>query len=282
MNLDQLQRAMFHAVRQPLTSEDRMRPTAADGVSLNGTAEMIIKPNARLTSFERLEIYNRQYWFRVISSMTDDFEGLRAILGDKRFQKLVIGYLVDHPSTSFTLRNLGSKLHPWLSAHLDYVEGVEDLCLDMVNLEWAEIEAFDAESRPPLSREDIAGLGEDPVLQLQPYVNLLELTYPVHNLLLKIRERRRNHNAPMRRLPSRSVPSRGRSFVAVHRSDNSVCFQDLDAQAFAMLRTLRDGGRVSKAIESADWSGRPVEQVAPMLQGYFAEWSARGWFCRCC
>ena len=46
-------------------------------------AASYIKPNDRLTSFERLEIYNRQYWFRVLGSMVEDFPGLRAVLGER-------------------------------------------------------------------------------------------------------------------------------------------------------------------------------------------------------
>ena len=41
-------------------------------------AAEFIKPNDRLTSFERLEIYNRMYWFRLIDCVRDDCPGLRA------------------------------------------------------------------------------------------------------------------------------------------------------------------------------------------------------------
>ena len=56
MGLDHIQRTMFEAIRQPLTSDEGMRQRTRDGKSLNAIAEEIIKPNDRLTSFERLEI----------------------------------------------------------------------------------------------------------------------------------------------------------------------------------------------------------------------------------
>jgi len=77
-------------------------------------AARYIKPNDRLTSFERLEIYNRQYWFRVLGSMAEDFPGLRAVLGQRRFENMCRAYLAECPSRSFTLRNLGSRLEVWL------------------------------------------------------------------------------------------------------------------------------------------------------------------------
>jgi len=68
-----------------------------------------IKPNDRLTSFERLEIYNRQYWFRVLGSMAEDFPGLRAILGQWRFDDMCRAYLAERPSRSFTAEESGGK-----------------------------------------------------------------------------------------------------------------------------------------------------------------------------
>jgi len=81
MRLAALQRTMARAVMQPLTSTERMQNTAPDGKSMREYASQFIKPNDRLSSFERLEIYNRQYWFRMLSSMIEDFPGLRAVLG---------------------------------------------------------------------------------------------------------------------------------------------------------------------------------------------------------
>ncbi|HUN88128.1 MAG TPA: putative DNA-binding domain-containing protein [Terriglobales bacterium] len=280
MNLDQIQRAMFHAVRQPLTPSDDMRRTALDGTSLLETAETIIKPNTRLTSFERLEIYNRQYWFRVISSMADDFDGLRAVLGEKQFQKLVVAYLNDCPSTSFTLRNLGSKLEEWLTGHRDYAADRFGIALDMVKLGWAEVETFDSEGCRPVTADDIAQMGDDPFLRLQPYIRLLELTHPVHDLLLKLRQRRRDDEAPMRKLPARSLPGSQQTFVAVHRQENSVYFKDLDATAFAMLRLFQSGSTVSHAIESTNWEERGIDEISAAVREYFANWAGLGWFCK--
>ncbi len=58
----------------------------------------------------------------------------------------------------------------------------------MVRLEWADIEAFDAAEYPVLTQAELASLGEDPVFHLQPNLQLLDLAYPVDELLLKVRE----------------------------------------------------------------------------------------------
>jgi putative DNA-binding protein len=289
MDLDQIQRAMLDATRQPLTAYEGMRYRTRNGRSLRSVAETIIKPNDRLTSFERLEIYNRQYWFRVLSALADDFEGLRLILGDRAFEKLSVAYLQDCPSQSFTLRNLGSRLEPWMRAHPEFIAGVEGIAIDMVRLEWADIEAFDEAEWPRLSESDMQALGPDPQFKLQPYVRLLELEYPVDEMQLEIRSQQREfgmvsnaveERVQRRRPRKRSLPKPEKVLLAVHRADNSVYFKRLDRDAFGILRALRDGKRLSEAVECVDWSNGAGEQLSENLQSWFALWSSLGWFCK--
>ncbi len=289
MDLDHIQRNMFEAVRQPLTSSDGMRQRTPDGRSLRRIADEIIKPNDRLTSFERLEIYNRQYWYRVLAALAEDFEGLRMIIGDRQFEKLAIAYLQDCPSRSFTLRNLGSRLESWLRSHPEFIVGVEAIALDMVRLEWAEIEAFDEASKPKLTEADLALLGNDPQFELQPHVRLLDLQYPVDQMLLTVRHEQRENDiasnavagkSQRRRARKRSLPKSERVFLAVHRVDNSVYFKRLDAEAFGVLCAVRNGKRLSEAVEFVDWSSRSGQEAAETLQAWFALWSSLGWFCK--
>src|SRR5258706_14306961 len=155
MRLAALQRTMARAVMQPLTSSERMQTRAPDGKSMRAYASRFIKPNERLTSFERLEIYNRQYWFRVLSSIIEDFPGLRAVLGDKRFEAMSKAYLVDCPSRSFTLRNLGACLEAWLRKHPKWAGAKQALAIDIARLGWADIEAFDGKAEPALRAEGL-------------------------------------------------------------------------------------------------------------------------------
>src|SRR5581483_10513225 len=108
--LRELQRLMSSALFRPLTAGSGMQKRWMDGRKMSEVAAQFIKPNDRLTSFERLEIYNRQYWFRILDCFYDDYPGLRAVLGGRKFEKLAKAYLAQFPSASFTLRNLGGRL----------------------------------------------------------------------------------------------------------------------------------------------------------------------------
>jgi hypothetical protein len=291
MKLLELQRTMASAVMQPLTASERMQQKAPDGRRMRSYAARFIKPNDRLTSFERLEIYNRQYWFRLLSSITEDFPGVRSVLGEKRFDAMCKAYLMDCPSRSFTLRNLGAKLEPWLRAHPKWAGTKQRLVLDIARLEWADIEAFDAAAVPALRTEDLAGAaGAGLRLQLQPYVQLLSFHYPVDDLLLAVRKededrdfasnafeerRKRKHVRAVAKLKP------GEIFLVVHRIENSVYFRRIEAEEFAMLNALRQGKALEKAIDAAfRKSSIPLAERAASVQHWFQNWATLGWFRR--
>ena len=292
MSLLSLQRRMARAVMAPLTPNARMRRLAPDGRPMHRVAAGFIKPNDRLTSFERLEIYNRQYWFRILSGFAEDFPGVRAILGDRRFDALSKAYLKQCPSRSFTLRNLGSRLESWLRAHPRWAGPRQKLVVDMARLEWADIEAFDGKAEPVLKPEDLAGADPGRLrLRLQPYIQLLDLRYPVDDLLLSVREdvpqdsqdasnafnerHKRKRVAAVARLRPSNI------FLAVHRVDYSVYFRRLEPEEFAILRSLRLGKSLNQAMDrSFRGSNIPSDRRAADLAQWFHNWAALGWFCR--
>jgi len=282
---------MARAVMQPLTAAERSQRTAPDGGSMRAYASRFIKPNDRLTSLERLEIYNRQYWFRLLSSMAEDFPGLRSVLGERRFDAMCKAYLVDCPSTSFTLRNLGSKLESWLRKHPKWAAEKQTLALDIVRLEWADIEAFDGKAEPALDAEDLSGAaGENLRLKLQSYVQLLSFRYPVDDLLLAVRKededtdfasnafqekRKRKRVQAVAKLKPATI------FLVVHRVDFSVYFRRIASEEFAILTALRDGQSLGKAMEAAFTKSKVPESERPALvQQWFQNWATLGWFCK--
>jgi len=289
MNLAELQRKFNEALTTPLSSEEGIRDRTAAGESMQELVDGIVKPNDRLSSVERLEIYSRSYWFRILSSLNEDFIGLRAVVGDEKFDALAEAYLAENPSRSFTLRNLGSRLESWLRANPRYTHPHEMLALDMVRLEWADIECFDAPNEPGLKLTEIQDLGEDPLLRLQPHIQMLDLNFPVDNLLLQIREENEEDSDEASNTFSEQ---RGRSrlksvrkskpkptFVVVHRTDYLVYFKRVTPEAFRLLSSLRDGKRLSEAIDGAfNPSTLPETRITELVQGWFANWAEWGWF----
>jgi len=290
MKLHALQRAVARAVMQPLTSSERMQRKAPGGGRMSAYAARYIKPNERLTSFERLEIYNRQYWFRVLASLAEDYPGLRAVLGGRRFESMCKAYLTEHPSRSFTLRNLGARLETWLRENPLWLRGRRVLALDMVRLEWADIEAFDGQAKPALRSEDLLEVDAAKLqLGIQPYVQLLELHYPVDDLLLEVKHGDDTPDRASNAVQERRKHSKVRAvakldpaqiFLAVHRLDYSVYFRRIEPEEFALLNALRSGKALERAIElTFRKSSVPAPDRAAFVQHSFQTWAALGWFC---
>jgi hypothetical protein len=255
----QLQRLMAEAVMRPLASGDTMQSRWKDGQPMKKIAAGFIKPNNRLSSFERLEIYNRQYWFRLHDCFYDDYPGLRAVLGDRRFARLAQAYLTQHPSSSFSLRNLGRHLLEFLTEQPEWAGQDRQLALDMVRLEWAQIEAFDNEAKLPLTLDSMQEI--DPArtrLQLQPHLTLLELSYPVDEFLLQVKRADRLRDEASNAMEAQ--PSRVRRrlkrrlkpvqvFLAVHRHKDTVFYKRLEPGAFCVLSAFRSPTTISQACQ---------------------------------
>lgn len=291
--LRDLQRLAMSTIRHPLSRSGRTQSRWTDGRPMAQVAAEFIQPNDRLTSIERLEIYNKQYWYRLLDCLWDDYPGLRAILGEKRFERLRIAYLERCPSRSYTLRNLGSRLEQFVGERPELVAPHATMCLDMARFEWAQVVAFDAEAKPPLTVDDL--LGREPSklrLALQPHLTLLEMNYPLDDFVIAMKKK----DAAMRTEASNAVEAEHRKtrsrrvrlpkprkvFIAVHRHDDELYYKRLDAPAYRILAGLRDGATLAAACEGAfgDDEINASENVAARVQGWFATWTELGWFCR--
>jgi hypothetical protein len=289
MNLLELQRRMAEDVRRPLTSEYEMQETTESGESTKMVAESYIAPNARLTSFERLETYNRQYWFRLISVIAEDFPTLNAVLGQRRFDALILAYLAAHPSTSWTLRNLGVKLPAFLEGHPEFTARRHRLAVDVAKLEWAYVEAFDGASCAPLTDEDARAVGPETRLSLQPHLQLLSLSYPVDKLVLAVKK-----GVPEMEIVSSASSQREKQVrvklpamrqeeihLAIHRYDDSVYYRRIERETLQLLHALRGAATVAEAATRAFVGTKLTpESQADRLRESFSLASELGWLCR--
>lgn len=291
-DLADLQRAMWGLVSQPLTAANRMRPRTREGRSTAAVAGTIAKPNDRLTSFERLEIYNRMYWFRVLDSLYEDCPGLRAVLGDRKFMRLAEAYLQKYPSRSFTLRNLPSRLEKFIREEPKWTAPHTALCLDLARFEWAQVEVYDGAALPLFTTDDLRGANPAKLrLALQPYLQLLLLDYPVDDFLIAIKKREAllrgdASNAPtgVHTVKDAKVPrpKRERCAVAVHRLNGRIYFKRLEPAACKVLLALRAGKPLAAAL-AAGIPARPKasgDEIAVQVQGWFTTWMQLGWFCK--
>jgi hypothetical protein len=289
-NLSAIQRAFASSIMRELTPGRRMQSKWGDGESMRKRVAGFIKPNDRLSSFERLEIYNKQYWFRLLDCIYEDFPGLRTLLGESRFHRLSVAYLAKYPSGSFTLRNLGSRLEKFLKADPKWIAPHRALAMDMARLEWAHIEAFDGDALPPLEIDEL--LDGDPAtlrLAFQPHITFLACGYPVDDYVVAVRRREERQGEASNAVAERVVrklakkmarPRPGKTCIAVHRSENVVYYKRLEPEAYLICSSLQKGLSLQKSCEKAFRLRRNDAEFVETLQKWFAQWAAMGWFTR--
>lgn len=288
MRLEDLQREMAAAIMMPLTADENMRARAADGRSMEQVAASFVAPNSRLSPFERLEIYNRQYWYRVLGSLAEDFPALRTVIGSRAFDELSVAYLAAHPSRSFTLRNLGSHMAEWLAGHPEHAGRRHALAIDVARVEWAFVEAFDSAEREPLTLEQIATLDANSRLALQPHMQLLALEYPADTVVVSLHdgEKRQTSEAGVKHEETDEAPAglprmRKRPiWVAAHRLEFSVYYRRLAREEYITLCAIRDGAALGAALEAGLTASQiPTQRSASMVRRWFSVWAELGWIC---
>ena len=275
-----IQRAMTSVLFRRLTPGDGMRLESA------AVAEQIIKPNDRLSAFERLEIYNQQYWWRLLGNFGDDYRTVRAIIGTRKFDKLAVAYLEEYGSSSWSLRDLGQHLVAFIDRNPELTAPHTALAREMASLEWAKTLAFDNEGRDPIDPQRIATRPAERLkLGLQPYLVLLQLRYPVDHLVRKMRssggEAASNAVASATRRRSvrllRARPSPEPIHLAVHRVNFSVYYKRIEPEAFRILSALRDGATLADACERGFVDSPNIETAAQKIGEWFQMWTRYGW-----
>ena len=289
--LADLQRLMAGAVMMPLTSGGRMQRQWTDGRLMRDVADSFIKPSNYLSAYGRLEVYNRQYWARLIDCLYEDFPGLVAVLGERKFDALAIAYLSENPSTSFTLRNLGSKMSEFLDKNPEMFPRRYDIAKDMARLEWAHIQAFDSDSLETIEPDQVLGVDPSKVrMRLQPHLQLLEFGYAVDEMLLNIRRSNSDQfredvsNAKLEKAEgnqqrAQPAPRKEDVFLAVHRHKNAVFYKRLRIDEYYILSSLDDGDSLESALEKgARKVDGPIADWTAELRKSFQDWTQLGWF----
>jgi hypothetical protein len=262
--LEQTQREFFSALQMPLRGRSRASTELApvdDGHSPEflAKAEELLKHGANLTPAESLELYHRQYWFRLLDSIEEDFPVLKRMAGDATFWALMEAYLLECPSGSFTLRHLGGRLADFTAGWEVLDQTSRKWFSSIARLEYAYMEIFEAAEWEPVTSEQFATAE----LGLQPHVRLLALPVPAD--LCKDWE-----EFP----PGGIVPDDPLTYLAVWRGwigGSNQC--RIDPVEFELLNRLRKGGTLASLFaEPTDREPTPEE-----VSEWFANWQSRCW-----
>jgi hypothetical protein len=151
------------------------------------TIESVIAPSQTLTSEQRINIYHNAYYARLFECFKTEYKGLLNALGDPLFEHLVWAYLQQHPSTSYTLYDLGKAFPQFLADSLKHLpadqqpEWWQQFIIDLTTFERYFTETFNGEGH-----EELRSNGTE--WKQSPALRLLHLQFPIAECIGKFRE----------------------------------------------------------------------------------------------
>jgi len=270
VQLRELQSSMAQSIMAPLS----VSSSASAGVA------KLIRGGRGLSAHARLLVYKRSYWYRILDCFRDDFPGLRILLGENQFNRLARNYLATTPSQSFTLRDLGAGLERWLSSNPKYAGKRLAPAMDMVRLEWANIDAFDGAMLSVPDETAWLRVGPDSIFVLQPHLHLLRLSFAVDNLRIAANgggsARAISHQRKLLLQMNQAKPKQ--RLVAVYRLDNSVYFRRMHSIELKILESLQRREPLQDAIGKAfQATALSAQKQAALVAKWFAIWTRLGW-----
>lgn len=242
--------------------------------------DSVILPSQAVSSLDRLAIYARAYYARLLECLQAQFPVLAAALGAELFDEFAFAYLQQHPSRSYTLDNLGRQFAAWLTETRHEAGGDDnawlDFLADLARLEWNIAEVFDgpgSEGAPPLSIDALLAAPPERWQQARltpaPALRLVELEFPVDEYYRALRSG--EEPAP---------PERERTLLAVARLDYVVRHHRLRPPQYALLAALIAGQPVVVAIAAGAElvANDEFPAYAENLAIWFRRWAAEGFF----
>ena len=235
------------------------------------TAAAVVLPNATLSADERVRIYTRMYFARLLEVLQADFPALEKILGEEAFERAARAYVAKHPSRSYSLNPLGRRLPEFLERAPRVPRRA--LAVDVARVERAMSEVFDEEEAAPLSPEAVAAVPAhawaDARLVPIPAFRLLALRTRANAAVSAARQEKR--------LPDLRAHA---TWAVVYRREYRVYRLDLTAPQFALLGALARGKTVRAALAAAAKASGPREAAAlpTQLFGWFRTWTEEGLF----
>ena len=222
-----------------------------------------VVPSPPLDSLERVEIYARMYLYRLVDAVAEDVPHTSRVLGHDAFVDLVRDYLLDHPSRSPDIGQVGRSFGVWLRTGEGFRADLPDLAM----LERARSEVRTALDAPVAGAEALQGLPAEALPAARfvfcPSLRVLRLQHDVRSLWDAL-------EADAGEVP---VPMPGPTTLAVWRQELKVFHTGLSEPEARALTVAREGGTLEEVCATFAGEPDPVHAAFKTVLSWFAD----GW-----
>jgi len=260
-------------ITRPLVKGGAMIAVSPSGKSMEKEAAEYLLPSPTLKPHQRIQIYNQQYWWRLLSTLQEFFPLVVRLFGYTDFNDtLAIPYMQACVSNHWSLNALGSRFPEWAETH--YRADDRDLVLNSIALDHAFNQSFFASHYSPFTTDatteaELAALLDKPVT-LQPHIALFN--FPYH--LLKLRE------ALLKEEPEHWADQpfpkmeQGNFYLIVFRNHNNiVSWKAVSNEEWLQLLKFQTPLTLSEMCDQCEGD----KSYEDHLQEWLQHWTALGW-----
>ena len=225
-----------------------------------------IRPHARLTPAEQIDIYSTAYRLRLAAAVESDYPCLHDYLGAEAMTAQVAAYIDAVPPRSYNL-----DFYPF--AFADFVrDKVPAPAAALAELESAISEIFMRPDSPALTPTILIGCDQTElggrIFHTRPASRLLQLSHDAETYW---------HNHKQGQKPSEITP--GPVYLCVCRHRHDVLRHRLEPGAHAILRELDNGKNFNAAITAMLDRGIMTEiELARHIGAWLPQWLKAGFF----
>lgn len=278
-SLTKLQAWFGKVIAQPIDENSCINPKSPTGKPIEEEAKAFIKPSKTLSPKDRIQIYNQQYWWRLLNIMHENFPLVTRLFGYFDFnQTIAIPYLEKYPPSHWSLALLGDTLAEWIEAN--YQEDDKTLVLESARLDWAYNASFIAKELKAIdiikatTEEEGSCLLTQKVM-LQPHLFLLEMKHdliPFRNIVLhEDGDYYLDHDFPKLK--------KQKKHIVVYRSPSMhIEWKEISHEESIVLGKFREANSIEEVCSWLETQEGPLlSEAEKNLLHWFQEWTALGW-----
>lgn len=230
-----------------------------------GALNELVRGSTPEAAAEKLQRYADMYYFRLLDILRGDYKGIVSLIGDKAFAQLARDYLVTHPSTSPTVRDVGIHMSDFLKGYAPVSEPFP-FASDLARLERTREEVFDRAEAQPLRSEELEAIAPRQWAEISfrpvPAARLIDLEWPVTRLWRPLIWDE-GEVEPLEPTPT---------CVLVWRKGFKVWHREVPEEEQAAIRQLFEGASFAEICVSLAREGEELQAVAKRAAGTLGGW----------
>jgi Putative DNA-binding domain len=266
-------------ITRRLDKKNHIQRRTSSGILIAEEAARYVVPSPTLRSEQRMQIYNQQYWWRLLNTLHTNFPLVTRLFGYQAFnEEIGIPYLIKFPPDHWSLTRMGERLPQWIQSH--YLKPDQQLIFHAATLDWAFAASFIASQHALLDPTILTSMPPEQLLSqtfyLQPHVYLLQWDYD----LLSFREAFLkqevdywlHHRFPVLKKEIDSI------YILYRTPQYQIAWRPVSLEELKFLSLFKNGIHLAAACEWIEKQEPKLQEtVASHLQKWLQEWIQSSW-----